>query len=502
MIAAMRLGKSDDVQRFEPVTWPCAKKLGVEIGCIEGPCAAAVSNVKTNEEAVFSPLSSLSGIIVTLPQKRQPMLERRNVLRSEFDQHPLWATTAAIVATAEQIRDEHEAIELPKLETILFYVTHAETFREIATTSSALFSSEMLNNVNVAFTAVLSSLQTRAGSGVGQTQYVDVAVSQSEASLIPMAPWPRPYGKGGQVTQMSTLYEDLLERQRLSVEALAVIHAQLREQLTQVSSDITGQQRVAEAAIVQMQAESESIIQTVIAEKVRIDQVVEKGLSAVASVEAANTERYKEWRADREASFENDFSGFKTQIVGQLAEATDVFEKLKRTNEQFENLSAIAAGETIANNFQLEAKWGRRTGITMYAVGGVFLLAATVPLIWLLFEGGLDVKVVPQWGLIAVRVAIGILAGSAATVVIRLGARLISDANASKRMELELRSVGPFLANVVDPAEVDAARIALVARAFGQREGEVRADPKIDTVQVTLVAQLIDLLTKAIRPNG
>ena len=437
-----------------------------------------------------------------LPQKLQRLPERRNVLRSEFDQHPLWATTAAIVSIAEQIRNEHEASELPKLETILFYVSHAETFREIATTSSSLFSSEMLNNVNVAFTAVLSSLQTRAASGVGQTQYVDAAASQAEASLIPMGPWPRPYGKGGQVAQMSTLYEDLLEQQRLSIEALSTIHSQLREELTQVGSDITERQRVSGALILQMQGESEAIIQTVTAEKARIDQVVEKGLNAVAAVESANTERYKEWRAEREASFEKDFSGFRSQIESRLGDATEVFEKLKSTNEQFENLSAIAAGETIANNFQLEAKWGRRTGITMYAVGGVFLLAATVPLIWLLFEGGLDVKGVPQWGLIAVRGAIGILAGSAATVVIRLGARLISDANASKRMELELRSVGPFLANVVNPADVDAARIALVARAFGQREGDVRADTKGDAVQVTAVAQLIELLVKAAKSTG
>jgi uncharacterized membrane protein len=421
------------------------------------------------------------------------------VLRSEFDQHQLWATTAAISGTAEQIRGQHEASELPKLETILFYVSHAETFREIATTNSSLFSNEMLEAVNVPFTAALSSLQVRLSNGFVQTGYVDAAAAQAEASLIPMGPWPRPYGKGGQVSQMSTLYEDLLEQQRLSIEALTATHVQLREELRQVDSEIAGRQRAAEASIAQMQSEGESVIQTVLAEKARVDQIVEKGLSQVASIETANTERYRAWRSEREASFENDFSGFKSEIEGRLVEANEVFEKLKSTNEQFENLSAIAAGETIANNFELEAKWGRTTGIVMYSVGGAFLLAATIPLIWLLFEGGLDVKGVPQWGLIAVRGAIGILAGSAATVVIRLGARLISDANASKRMELELRSIGPFLANVVDPADVDRARIALVARAFGQREGEIRTDAKEEAVPVTVLAQIVELLVKATR---
>ena len=111
-------------------------------------------------------------------------------------------------------------------------------------------------------------------------------------------------------------------------------------------------------------------------------------------------------------------------------------------------------------------------------------------------------KGIPQWSLIAVRVAIGILAGSAATVVIRLGARLNSDANTNKRMELELRSVGPFLANVVDPADDDAARIALVARAFGQRSDDVHAETRSDTVQVAAVAQLIELFAKAAKSAG
>lgn len=421
------------------------------------------------------------------------------MLRSEFDQHPLWITTQQIAATAALVRAEQEPAEISKLETIMFYVSHAETFREIATTSSALFSGAMLEAVNVPFTAAASSLQFRQANGVAQTAHLDNAAVQAEASLIPMGPWPRPYGKGGQVTQMNTLFEDLLESQRLSVESLRGAHADLREEVGRLEAMAAERQLVLETSLARMQTEGESVTELVTAEKARIDQVVANGLTAVAAIETSNTERYKVWKAEQEAAFISDFAPLQAEIQSRLATAKEVFEELRSTNEQFENLSAIAAGETIANNFEKEASWGRTTGIAMYSVGGLFLLAAAVPLIWLLFEPGLDVDGSPQWGLITVRLAIGILAGSAATVIIRLGARLISNANASKRMELELRSIGPFLANVVEPTEVDKARIALVTRSFGQSGGEAAGDGKDDSVSVTSIAQVLELVMKAMK---
>ncbi|MCY7413781.1 MAG: hypothetical protein LH471_12220 [Salinibacterium sp.] len=421
------------------------------------------------------------------------------MLRSEFDQHPLWVTTQQIAATAALVRAEQEPAEVPKLETILFYVSHAESFQEIATTSSALFSGEMLEAVNVPFTAAANSLQFRLANGAAQTAHLDVAAAQAEASLIPMGPWPRPYGKGGQVTQMNTLFEGLLESQRLSVEALRGAHTDLREEVTSFEAKAAERQLVLESSLARMQAEGESVTEMVTAEKARIDQVVANGLSAVGAIETANTERYKAWKAEQEAKFVADFAPLQVDIRARLAASEEVYEKLRSTNEQFENLSAIAAGETIANNFEKEASWGRTTGIAMYSVGGAFLLAAAVPLVWLLFEAGLDVNGTPQWGLITVRLAIGILAGSAATVIIRLGARLISNANASKRMELELRSIGPFLANVVEPTDVDKARIALVTRAFGQISGDTPGDGKDESVSVTSIAQILELVMKAMK---
>jgi len=110
------------------------------------------------------------------------------MLRSEFDEHPLWATTTAIGEAVASIRSENEAGEVPKLETVLFYANHAETFRELATINSALFSKGMLAAVNLQFEAALASLQQRLAHGVSQTAYVDSAAAQAEESLVPMAP--------------------------------------------------------------------------------------------------------------------------------------------------------------------------------------------------------------------------------------------------------------------------------------------------------------------------
>lgn len=417
------------------------------------------------------------------------------MLRSEFDAHPLWQVTQTIREQAREAGEAGDPGELPLLERIGFYVDHAESFRAVADTHVALFSTEMLENVRVPFADVAANMLNRLSTGTVHP-FVDTAAASAEASLLPMAPWPRPYGKGGQVTQMETLFEDLLERQRQSLAALESQHAALREQIEAYEQTVKSAadevlQKV--ATLQQTAAETSGAVQM---EKIRIDDVVARGLETVAAVESENDDRYKKWQAERAEAFVEEFGPLKDSISRDLEVANQTLAQLQGTNEQFEKLAALSAGDIVGKHFETEARWGRRVGLWLYAIGFVFIAGAVVPLVWLLFDNPNEPSGAPDWGRIIVRVSIAVLAGSGATVLIRLGARLIANANAGKRMELEMRSFGPFLANVTDTDAVDTARVELLDRAFGRSYAIAESDERDEVVQVSTLAQIADAFSK------
>jgi hypothetical protein len=169
-------------------------------------------------------------------------------------------------------------------------------------------------------------------------------------------------------------------------------------------------------------------------------------------------------------------------------------ERLRESEKDFETLSKAAATDKLAGHFAAEAKSGRRLAIILYVVGAVFIAAAASPLFLLLVPGNLGTDIETRWEQIVIRAGIGVAAASVATVAIRLGGRFLSSANVAKRMELDLKTFGPFLADV-NQIEADKARINLVERALG-RPIESGQDLREDSVSVAGMTQLLEVAAK------
>lgn len=421
------------------------------------------------------------------------------MLRSEFEQHPIWTELDTVDGLLDTIAGDHEPSEISQIELIRMLVSHVRTFRALSTTSPLLFANSMLDAVQNVFASVAASLDTRIASGVVGGPYMEQAVSYAESSLHVLAPWPRPYAKGAQIQATTTMYEDLLEAQRKSVEVLEAAHAKLLAEVKALTESTHSDQSALGGMLTRILEEARAAVLTVDNEKARIDAVVNDGLEMIARLEKEDTDRYKKWQADREKAFEKDFLALRNSMESQSLEATVILEELKATQQQYANLSTLAAGDLIAGEFKSEARWGRTAGLVAYGVGFLFIAAGAIPLLFLLAENPDTKSGAPDWGRIIVRVALAVLAGSAATVVIRLGARFVRNANLSKRMDLELRSFGPFLANVRDEDAVDTARIELLDRAFGKAYGAPEADEGEEVVQVSTVMQIIDAASKLIK---
>lgn len=222
---------------------------------------------------------------------------------------------------------------------------------------------------------------------------------------------------------------------------------------------------------------------------------------SVADLSEQNSGAYKLWTSEREKAFEGEFAPLRGAIAEKLESADAEYDLLLSAKEKYTKLVSAIAADEVASQFESEAMWGRRNGTRFYVTGFTLLVAAAIPLIWLIFDTPRTGSGPVNWTSIITRLAIGVLAGSAATVAIRLGSRLTNNANAIKRMELELRAIGPFLANVSEKPKVDDAFIELVGKAFGNTYAETKPtggtnESSEDRTSVTAISQAVDLLER------
>jgi hypothetical protein len=423
------------------------------------------------------------------------------LLRHDFDNHALWSRLSEIEAILELVAAEGVTAEVDLIENIRFYISHVRSFRDLSSSSSALFSNAMIAPVLATFDSVKASLDNRVTNGSSYSNFVVEARQLAEDSLLHMGPWPRPYARGGQVQQMSTLYEDLLERQRMSVQALAAIHEGLRSEIAALSAEVEEKKVAAIDEFDALRTEAGAVAATIEQQKTRIDDVVESGINALADTRTSLTKAYQEWQADRLAAYDRELSPFTDEARTKVEQASEALDKLRETEVEYTNLSGAVAAGRLSEHFEKEARLGRRNGILLYLLGFSFLAAAALPLVLLLQRSVDTAELNPHWDQIALRAAIAAVGASAATVAIRLGSRFITDATASKRMELELRTFGPFLANVSDQTEVDKARVNLIDRAFGKSYvGDRGTQAAEDTVPVSAFSQVVDAITKIAKP--
>lgn len=415
------------------------------------------------------------------------------MLREDFDSHGVWNNVASIKNSVEKLRLEADSVEAALLDRILFIAEYIESFKTLGATASAMFSEPLMAPVCNALTPALQHLQQREQSPAYRN-YTDQAVAHAESALVPLGAWPRPYARGAQITQLRTLYQDLFSKQAEQVALIDAKRAEIERQIAQYVREISEQRAQIEQRLSSLETQAATVIATVDGEKKRIDEVVQTGLDRIDKLKDVDEERFKSWLQERTAELGQFREHERGGMSSLLDEARGAVDKIRADEREFANISSAAGAGKLASEFEGEATTGRWLGLGLYGLGFIFLIAAAIPLVVLLFEGSGAGAASDQWQRLVIRVSLGLLGASAATVLIRLGSRFVTGSNASKRMALELRTFGPFLANVEDKSSVDNARLELVDRAFGKSYVPAATVEKEDAVPVTAFSHVIDLV--------
>ncbi|MCZ9883903.1 hypothetical protein [Arthrobacter sp. B2a2-09] len=413
------------------------------------------------------------------------------MLKSEFENFPIWTVCDELKAQIERISPTLQGDEVTILNRIQFIADHLRSFRSTASVMSPFVNDLMLVPVHQQISASVEQL--RAHPGVqGYAHYSETARTCAENALMAAGTWPQPLLNGAQAIRMETLYEDLIQAQRRQIEQMQAEFAGLAGAIEAMNRHVDSRKTEADAHFEVVGNRASVVEASVDAEKARMDSVIQSGLESIDQLKEKNTLNFTKWIEDRQEDWTDIVAEHKGHFGRARNEVSKMLESLKKQETEFANITSAAAAGKLASDFENEATNSKRWGLGLYGAGAMVLILATLPLLWILVDQtGSPEK---QWQQLAARLSIGIIAASGATVLIRLGARFISGSTASKRMALELRTMGPFLANVEDQASVDAARLELVDRAFGKSYVTDVNTEKEDGVSVSAFSHVIDLV--------
>jgi hypothetical protein len=416
------------------------------------------------------------------------------MLRSDFEDYYLWALLDEIEQLVAEIRDQNSPPDQPYLEAIGFVSDYIRGFRSLSSTEVALFSPAMLDSVANVLPPVRDNLAVRVEQGPENPQAVMNAYAQIEAALPSLGTWPKPYAKGRQVQQMTTLFEDLLERQRLSVEALSASHDELRSQMADFRAGIDAKTSEAVAELEKILATARETAQEMETDRARVDTLLTNASETVASLQEKNAGAFANWREEQAQRFQEHFGQFQRQIEEREATSSRLLASLEQAEGDYRNLAAASSTDKLAGHYKTDAENSRRAGVRAYW-GAIAVLAATAAAL-IFFTGSVGGTGQVNWEHLVLKISIGAIGAGAATIIVRLANRFLTTSAASKRMELELRTFNPFFANV-DKEIVDTARVDLVDRSFGRAYGVVDGDATNDEViPVSVLSQIVNSLSK------
>ena len=175
-----------------------------------------------------------------------------------------------------------------------------------------------------------------------------------------------------------------------------------------------------------------------------------------------------------------------------LKRFSDLIGKGATTQVNVDN--AKTASDILAGKFQEYAKEQWKWGLAANIVGFLTLVGGLAVLVWTLSHLGVDQKISWQYTTLKLGVTVTIIAASA--VAFRLGAMFLERSGTSKRLELELRAIGPFFSDIDDPEALKEAKKAFVERSFGHGWGEKPSAGRTEDLDVGGVVQT---LTETVR---
>lgn len=422
---------------------------------------------------------------------------------ADFEAHILWARLDAIENVLGALRQDDGGENIDTIDELQTRAAQLRALHRSRRRLASLVVPAQLEAVDGHATNWSNSVNSaHANSGATRSQYLQQAVQYAQLATTIASAWPKAHPTAAEERLEVAVVDALLAREAEVDEHIrGRIETATRElQRTDAQTvELTRTVEAAEGRITKLVGEATAAVN---AEKARIATVIDEGNSRIAGFDSVLEKHLKEWQNRRTSKFEEDLGEIRHEQENLLQQAKAKFAELTRVVNDYESLVQADSADRLAVHYETEAKNTRGGGKRMNTFGFAFLISAAIPLFLVVLQPilkalGLIVES-PTWESIAARAGVAAVLVGAATVAIRLGTADLRRAAEYKRMAMELRTMGPFLSAVEDTDSVGQARLDLVNRTFGQAYAPQRDDKLDDAVPVSVLQQLLTLLTKTV----
>lgn len=396
---------------------------------------------------------------------------------SAFESHAAWASSDALKAALDDAVERGDAAVVPQIERLRYLASAVNSHKE--TPDAAPYSQASLDAVNASLSNVVQEVRNYVSNG--NSGHLTNAEKHEDGALQQLGSWPQAGLRGGAATQAAKVFKEYREGAEDAIQALAASNAELRETetaLRQKLSDIQGQLDALSAKITQ--------------DETRLDASLTSHSEAFTSKQTEREERFKEFLEEQGAALDAMAEKDLASIEKKAEQANASLAAIDALRHSTEKVAGLATADILSGEFAKHSKARWWSGI-VFSIVGFLALAGGVALLVLTLRG-LSPDESMTWQFAAMKLGATATIVGASAVAFRLGARFIAESSTSKRMELELRAIGPFFADVDDPAVVVDVKRAWVERAFAAGARSSEGDQPTGQEMLGVVGQALDVI--------
>lgn len=328
------------------------------------------------------------------------------------------------------------------------------------------------------------------------TQFVsspNVSYLQAMSSILDQVQhqygmWPSAALRGGAAVQAHQAFREYKDQAEAAIENLLERNSELEQLLEERSQEAQQELDSLRQTITQLQTK-------ITADEARLDTSLTANNEAFTAAQQQRAASYDTWIAGQGEEFEAMAHPHVERTSAIELEAQVKLEAITKLHTDVEKVSGKATAAILARGYGSYATREWASGVIGYGIGLVILVLAGIYLVSSLNELSVDSS--PSWQFVAMKLGLTVTAAITAGFAFQFGTHAISRANTNKRVQLELATIGTFLADVDDEDRVKQAKLDFVSRMFG-RAWEVDGRPEKGRrgIRAGDVSKLIDFATR------
>lgn len=427
------------------------------------------------------------------------------MLSENFKAHDLWAlldeieeNVSAVLAEKPELDETQKHVLRKRLPLVIGAIkAHQHN-------SSVYYSTYQLNEMEHAWdsvaTDVLNIVEQNANSTAALTKSIDNVYAVA-------ASWPDAYTfRGGAARKAEATYE---QAQNTLIARMEGLEGRLREKDAELEAQATKHASEMDQLSQQLEELKESITQSqsdVQNQTEKISELTVKHNQTFDEGQQRRRDEWEEWLINRKEEYDAEAEQEIAALSNVKTSSEDTLQEIKKVHSQVEKAAGNAVSAVLAKDHNRYSLRDYATGWLMLLLGlGLSGLAVT-SLIGSIGAVSPDTPVSWQWASLKITVTLLISAG--ATFILTMAKGFFDKSAETKRLELELRTIHPFLSEIQDTDLTNNTKVDFIKRTFGQQTQDPDSkavDEATDNERkrkLDLLVSLPEAVITALKNNG